>query len=161
MNEKMRVSLSELLPIIEEQLSQGKEVCFSPKGTSMLPLLVPERDSVILKSPPEKLKKYDLPLYRRENGQFVLHRVVKIAKDGSYIMCGDAQFSRESGIKQSQIVGIVTAFYIDGKLVKSGNILYKLYCICRVKERQIHRLYVKLRQRGAKIKKKMTKETKK
>lgn len=146
MNEKMRVNLSELLPIIEEQLAVGKEVCFSPKGISMLPLLVPERDSVILRSPPEKLKKYDLPLYRRENGQFVLHRVVKVKKDGSYVMCGDNQFSRESGIKQSQIIGIVTSFYRNDRHIKSNNLLYKLYCICRVNEQKIHRLAVKIKQ---------------
>ena len=141
----MRVTLSELLPIIDELLSSGKEVCFSPKGTSMLPLLYPDRDSVVVKSPPKKLKKYDLPLYRRTNGQFVLHRIVKISKDGSYVMCGDNQFSRETGIRSNQIIGVVTSFYRNGKHISTNNFLYKLYCIARVKERKLYRVYHKLR----------------
>lgn len=147
MNEQMRVTLSELLPIIDEMLASGKEVCFSPKGTSMLPLLNPDRDSVVVKSPPKKLKKYDLPLYRRSNGQFVLHRVVKVAKNGSYVMCGDNQFSRESGIRQNQIIGIVTSFYRNGKHIQSTNFLYRLYCIARVKERSLYRVYNKARSK--------------
>ena len=134
MNEKMRVNLAELLPIIEEQLKDGKEVCFSPNGVSMLPMLKAGRDSVFLSSPPDKLKKYDLPLYRRENGQFVLHRVVGKKRDGTYIMCGDNQNSRESGIKHSQIVGVVTSLVRRDRRISCRNPIYKMYCIARVAE---------------------------
>lgn len=154
MNDQVRVNLSELLPIIEEQLSSGKEVCFTPNGQSMLPLLVPGRDSVILNAPPSKLKKYDLPLYRRENGQFVLHRVIKVKHDGSYVMCGDNQFSHESGIKQNQIIGIVTSFTRNGKQISSKNIIYKIYCIIRVSDRKIYRLYTLAKNKTAKFLKK-------
>ena len=144
MNEKMRVNLAELLPIIEEQLNAGKEVCFSPNGISMLPLLHPGRDSVVLQSPPPALKKYDLPLYRRETGQFVLHRVVKIAKNGTYTMCGDNQYAREHGIKNNQIIGIVTSIYRDGKAISCRNPIYRLYCSVRVKERYVYGLILKI-----------------
>ena len=46
MNEKMRVDMAEILPIVEEQLQAGKEVCFSPNGISMLPFIEPGKDSV-------------------------------------------------------------------------------------------------------------------
>lgn len=132
MNEKMRVNLAELLPIIEEQLEEGREVCFSPNGESMLPMLKAGRDSVYLSLPPQKLRKYDLPLYRRESGQFVLHRVVKVKKNGEYVMCGDNQFVRENNIKHSQIVGVVTSFVRKGKRISCKNPVYLSYCIVHV-----------------------------
>lgn len=151
MNERMRVNLFELLPIIEEQLASGKEVCFTPKGSSMLPLLVPDRDEVVLTAPPEKLKKYDLPLYRRASGQFVLHRVVKVKKDGSYVMCGDNQYVREDGIKHGQIVGVVESFSRNGKKIKANSFLYGVYCVILVKFRKIQGLYMKIKGIAAKV----------
>lgn len=145
MNEKMRVSLSEILPIIEEQLALGKEVYFSPKGTSMLPVLMPDRDSVILKAPPKKIKKYDLPLYKRENGQFVMHRIVKKSKDGTLTMCGDNQFEREKNIKPQQIIGIVSALYRNGRLIKSSSPIYHLYCVFIVNTQPIRRFAHRLK----------------
>ena len=70
LNEK-QVKLDELMPFITEQLNEGKSVTFSPRGTSMLPLLKEGRDSVTLSKPVGRLKKYDIPLYRRKNGQYV------------------------------------------------------------------------------------------
>ena len=64
------VRLEELMPLIRERLAAGESVRFSPHGTSMLPMLKDGRDQVILSPLPEKLKKYDLPLYQRKNGQY-------------------------------------------------------------------------------------------
>ena len=114
MNEKMRVDLAELLPIIQEQLNAGKEVCFSPNGISMLPFIEPGKDSVFLKAPPQRIKKYDILLYRRREGQFVLHRVVGF-RGGSLVMCGDHQYLREYGIQPNQVIGFVERFSHDGK----------------------------------------------
>jgi hypothetical protein len=85
-----QIRLDELMPLIREQLAANKCVKFSPRGTSMLPMLRQGIDRVILSPAPQKLRKYDLPLYRRENGQFVLHRVVKVGK--TYSCIGDNQF---------------------------------------------------------------------
>lgn len=133
--EKMRVSLAELLPVMEEQLAAGKEVCFAPKGTSMLPMLRQGVDSVVLKSPPEFLEKYDLPLYRRADGAFVLHRVV--GKDrGGYITCGDNQILREHGVQHSQVIGVVTGYYRGEEYISCRSPRYRLYC-----RRQVRRQF--------------------
>ena len=71
------VPLEALMPLILEQLEAGKNVRFSPRGISMLPMLRQGVDSVVLSPLPSRLKKYDLPLYRRKSGQYVLHRVVE------------------------------------------------------------------------------------
>ncbi len=128
----MRVSLAELLPVMSEQLAAGKEVCFAPKGTSMLPMLRQGLDSVVLKKPPAQLEKYDLPLYRRADGAFVLHRVVGQDRDG-YITCGDNQIQREHGVRHSQVIGVVTGYYRGEEYISCQTPRYKLYCRRRVR----------------------------
>lgn len=105
--EKEKFNLAEMEPIIHKVLSEGGTFRFYPKGTSMEPMIHQGQDQVILKPLPEKLKKYQMILYKRANGAFVLHRIVKVKKD-SYIMRGDNQFVSETGICREQMIGIVS-----------------------------------------------------
>ncbi len=131
--------LEQLLPLIQEQLDNEKSVKFSPRGISMLPMLRQGIDSVVLSPVPEKLKKYDLPLYRRENGQFVLHRVVKVGT--TYTCIGDNQFVYEPGVRHEQMIGIVTAFYRGEKMIPVTDLLYCLYCIAWHYSRPVRHLW--------------------
>ena len=54
-----------LMPLLRERLAAGQTVRYLPfRGISMLPMLRQGKDSVELAPLPEKLKKYDLPLYQ-------------------------------------------------------------------------------------------------
>lgn len=119
--------LEELLPLIQEALDAGKQVKFSPRGTSMLPMLRQGIDHVVLSPLPHKLTKYDLPLYQRKDGQFVLHRVIKVGE--TYACIGDNQFVVEHGLKHEQMIGLVTAFYRDKKLIQVTSFRYRIYCL--------------------------------
>lgn len=125
--EKKRVTLVEMLPIIEETLAAGGTVKLPITGTSMLPLLVAGRDSVTLTAVSGPLKKFDLPLYRRKNGAFVLHRAVKVNTDGTYVMCGDNQWVKEPGICHEQLIGVVREIERNGKVFSAESKRYKLY----------------------------------
>lgn len=120
-------NLEELLPLINDQINAGGEVRFKPRGISMLPFLMEGRDEVILAASPEKLKKGDIPFYRRDEGGFVLHRIVGIDKDGSYVLCGDNQYHREHGVKQEQIIAVVKAVYRKGKYISADDLYFKLW----------------------------------
>ena len=119
--------LKDLIDVITEKLEAGGTVTFTPHGESMLPMLRDGQDIVVLSKPKGRLHLYDLPLYRRSNGSFVLHRVIDFDNDGSYVMCGDNQFRKEHGIKDSDIIGVVTAFYRKGKAYTTDAIFYRLY----------------------------------
>lgn len=119
-------SMDALMPLFREQLSAGESVRFSPNGTSMLPLLRQETDSVVLSPVTERLKKYDLPLYRRDNGKYVLHRIVQAGD--TYTCVGDNQFTLEKGIRHDQIIGIVTAVERGNVRHSTDEWQYKLYC---------------------------------
>lgn len=120
------VHVEELMPLIQESLSAGRFVRFSPRGISMLPMLRQGIDSVILSPAPETLKKYDLPLYRRDNGKYVLHRIVDAG--ATYTCVGDNQFQPEPGIRRDQILGLVTGFYRGGTQHSVNEPAYRIYC---------------------------------
>ena len=84
-------------------------------------------DVVVLKKPEGRLKYLDVALYRRSNGDFVLHRVVGFDKDSKYIFCGDNQFHKERGITDENIIGVVTAFYRKGKHYTDNSLSYRFY----------------------------------
>lgn len=125
--EKKKVRLSEMLPAMEETLSAGGTVKLPITGTSMLPLLVAGRDNVVLKKADLPLRRFDLPLYRRKDGAFVLHRVVAVEKDGTYTMCGDNQWVKESGISGEQMIGVVVEVERKGKLLPVQSFRYRAY----------------------------------
>jgi hypothetical protein len=94
----------------------------------MLPLLVQGKDSVVLKRKEAiPAQKHDIAFYRRENGAFVLHRVMKIESDGTYTMCGDNQFALEKGIRAEQIIGCVSEIYKGSKPIGLASLRYRIY----------------------------------
>ena len=120
------VQLDELMPLIREKLADGYSVRFSPRGISMLPMLRQGRDSVLLSPVPERLKKYDLPLYRRDNGKYVLHRIVEAGEN--YTCVGDNQFDLEKNLRHEQMIALVTVFYRNGREISVNALGYRLYC---------------------------------
>lgn len=126
MDHEILSSMEEMVPLMAETLSKGGSVRFSPKGTSMLPMLRQGRDSVVLSPAPNKLRKYDIPLYRRDNGQYVLHRIIAVGD--AYTCMGDNQFRPEPGIRHDQIIGVVTAFYREDRRIMVTNPGYRIYC---------------------------------
>lgn len=127
------ISMEEMAQIIREQYAAGGEkVSFTPRGVSMLPMLRDNLDKVVLEKPKDRLKKYDLPLFQRDNGSFILHRVVGVEEDGTYDMCGDNQINIEKGIRHDQIIGVVTSFERMGKWYQCTDISYRIYVRIRV-----------------------------
>lgn len=99
----------------------------TPVGTSMWPMLRNRRDNVYLVKYNGSLKKYDLPVYIRDDGKHVMHRCLGKSEDGTYIMCGDHQWTKEFGIREDQIIAVAQGFYRDDKFISCDNKWYKLY----------------------------------
>ena len=123
---KNDVRLETVMPFILERLAAGESVQFTPRGTSMTPMILGGRDQVILSPKPEKWKKYDLPFYQRANGQYVLHRIVKVDKTLTCI--GDNQFEYEEGLRPDQMIAIATGFVRKGKKYRTDQFSYRIYC---------------------------------
>ena len=111
-----KVKMENLLPFIEEAFERNQKFKIPITGTSMNPLLYQGRDFVFVEKPSFPLEVGDIPLYRRDDGAFVLHRVVGKDVKG-YILSGDNQFLLEYGITDDHVIGVVTLLCIDGKNV--------------------------------------------
>ena len=118
--------LEDLMPHIRATLAQGQNIAIGPKGTSMLPLIRQGIDFVELAPLPERLKKYDLPLYQRDNGQYVLHRIVKAGE--TYTCIGDNQYELEKGVRHDQMIAVMAVVYRGEKHVPVTAFSYKVYC---------------------------------
>lgn len=111
---------------IEQELKENGIYITKTSGDSMLPMLVSGRDRVIIIPPKFPLKKYDVPVYRRD-GHYTMHRIVHVTGNG-YVICGDNRTHLERDIKNEDIIGVLTAFYNGEKLIRCDDIAYIDYC---------------------------------
>lgn len=105
---------------------EGKFVC-TTSGVSMLPLFADRRDTVVILPSEGRLKKYDVPLYKRGE-QYVLHRIIKVLPD-SYIIRGDNCEAKEIGIRDEDIVGVLAEFYRKNKHYDVTCASYRIYSV--------------------------------
>ena len=112
---------------LEEVLRTDGVLYYAIKGVSMMPLIRQDSDLVVIKRPVFPCRENDVVLFKRHNGQYVLHRVIDFCRDGSYVMCGDNQFAKEKGIRDDQIIAVMTGFYRKGKTYSANSFLYRVY----------------------------------
>ncbi len=111
---------------VQKLLEQGHGVELSPQGYSMHPFLTPGRDRVILETPSGPLRRGQVALYRRDSGLLVLHRVVKINRQGIYFV-GDNQWEVEGPLRPEQVIGVMRGFVRKGIAYGEENLLYRAY----------------------------------
>ena len=99
---------------IEDYLNENGTLTYSNVGTSMMPLLRQGKDLFIVKKKgTERCKVGDVVLYKRPPDKYVLHRVVEVRSE-DYVILGDNCINREYGIRDKDILGIMTGYVRDG-----------------------------------------------
>ncbi len=116
-----------MFSVIEPMIQEGKTVKLTVTGYSMYPLVSSRRDAVLLKKC-ERAKVGDVPLIKRENGEYVLHRIVG-KKDGAYFLMGDYETKREYPIYPEQVIAVAKGFYRKGRYISCNSFGYKIYRI--------------------------------
>ena len=115
---------------IEKVLSDEGMYVSCVVGHSMEPMLYERRDTVAVVPVTERLKKYDIALYRAGE-KYVLHRVIKVLPD-SYVFCGDNCVELERGITDKDILGKLTEVWRGEEKMKLDGFKYGFYCRVRV-----------------------------
>lgn len=111
----------------EESLQKFGVLIYGNRGDSMFPLIREGRDKLIIfPKPSGRLSKYDVPLYRRDDGKYVLHRVMKVRKE-DYLICGDNRNFLEEGICDRHVIGVMSGVIRDGKTIMVSDWRYRLY----------------------------------
>lgn len=109
---RMKIDNSILFAQVCEMLDEGKDVVIEAKGCSMLPFIVGDRDSVMLRKC--GWGEGDAVLFRLPGQKYVLHRVVSV--DGDMVtMKGDGNLSGTEVCRQSDVLGKVV------KVLKKGT----------------------------------------
>ncbi len=143
-------SLSELLRL---QMENGGRAKLTVTGDSMYPMLKNCRDSVELMPIAPQQKKGDIILYRRDNGQFILHRIIAVTEDG-YICCGDNQWEKEP-VRHDQLLAVVDSFTRNGKQYTLNQASYRLYVAAWLGLFPVRRYLLGIRRRLGRLRRKM------
>ncbi|MBQ7561931.1 MAG: S24/S26 family peptidase [Synergistaceae bacterium] len=110
-----------------EYLDLHGTLTYTNVGTSMLPLLCQGRDLfTITKKSEARCKRGDVVLYERPPGKYILHRVIEV-REKDYIILGDNCISKEYGITDKNILGIMTSYTRSGVEHSINSLGYKIY----------------------------------
>ena len=121
-----KISLNEMEPRIRETLDKNGEVSFVSAGRSMLPIIRDRKDTVTLVKPKKNIKAGDVVFYQRDNGRFILHRVMYV-NAGTYVMRGDNQWDNEYNVRRDQIIGVLKSIERNGKVHNVTDRDYLMY----------------------------------
>jgi len=114
-----------LMPLVLESVEQGGNAKLKVSGFSMYPLVSSRRDSVLLEKAID-IKVGDVPLFKRDDGSFVLHRIVG-KKNGAYFTMGDYEVEKEYPVYPEQIVAKAKGFYRKEKYIDCKSVKYRIY----------------------------------
>mgnify|MGYP000767136083 CR=1 FL=1 len=110
----------------EEEIRRNGTIIYTNVGDSMMPFIKQGRDVFVISRAEGRLKRYDVPLYKRDSGQYVLHRILKV-RENDYVICGDNRCSREYGITDRHIIGVLTGIIRDGREIPVTDRKYRIY----------------------------------
>ena len=134
---------------IEDVLREEGVFVSTTVGVSMFPMLRNRKDTIIVMPYEGRLKKYDVPLYKR-GSDYILHRIVEVRPD-SYVICGDNCIQKEYGITDEHILGVLTGFYRGSKQINMDGWGYKLYVRMWCALYPIRKMYLRIRANAARI----------
>ena len=102
----------------EEIIANDGELFFTNEGCSMLPLIHAKRDILHIVKLDRELELGDVVLYSAKPHNYVLHRIIKIKKDGRLICAGDNNYWKDKPIVKEMVFGrLKEVTYPDGKTV--------------------------------------------
>lgn len=133
------IKVNDFYETILEAFANNKMFVFPIKGSSMQPLFHTGCRVMLMKI--DHIKKNDIIFYKREDGSFVLHRVVKILNNHKLKMIGDHQLNYEI-IDEALAFAKVYGYYKNDKLQRLKGMGYRLYCFS-LKFRILRRIYAK------------------
>lgn len=120
------IPMESLFEILDLQMSSGGTARLVVTGNSMYPTLRHRKDVVYLEPLTRQLKKGDLILYKRTNGQYVLHRIVSKPKNDGFICSGDNQWEKEP-VAADQVIAVTNGFLRNGKKYANTALSYRMW----------------------------------
>ena len=120
------VDTNAYVAVLRELIAEGREVSLLISGSSMEPFLKDQRDYICFKAPDRELVAGDMVFYQRETGQYIMHRIHKVASEG-YYMVGDHQVEIEGPLDRAQIFALVTKVKRNGRWISPDDLTWKFF----------------------------------
>lgn len=137
----------EFLDTICELLQHGqRHVAIPVAGNSMVPFLH-HGDMVCLDLVDSPLKRGDIILYQRVGGRYILHRIMKVCKDGSLRIVGDAQQEIEILPSTTMVCARATSVRHKDKTYTPKTLRWWLYAHLWLRLRPFRYLLMGLRRK--------------
>ena len=109
----------------EQELAEKGVLIYTTTGMSMRPFLRSGQDLMVIEAKKEgRCRVRDVVLYRRDSEKYVLHRIMAV-RERDYVLCGDNCWQLEPGIREDQILGVLTAVIRQGKRTEVSEAGYR------------------------------------
>lgn len=143
------LSSESLIPHILAHQKDGRPLHLAVTGISMIPFLHPKRDSVLLVSPEQrKVRRGEILLCRRPDGSLVMHRCLKVYKNGAFLLNGDSQQWRER-LPADSLLAVVDSLLRKGRHLSCNRLSYRMlvgiWMFCRPIRPLLFRTVARLR----------------
>lgn len=110
----------------EEILDQYGMLTYRTQGVSMRPMLRSMRDIVSIRRKGEqRCSLHDVVLYKRGQ-KYILHRIIGV-RPNDYVILGDNCFTKEYGITDADILGVLDSFVRNGRTYTVEDKRYRRY----------------------------------
>lgn len=116
----MQLKIKDFEDVMLKALDDGLEYLLPLNGTSMEPFLHTGDLAIIKRAP---VKKLDVILYKRSDGAYIFHRVLKIKKN-FYLVTGDNQRKLEI-VNKPQVLAVMYGFCHNKILTETTNKKYR------------------------------------
>ncbi|MBO5746751.1 MAG: S24/S26 family peptidase [Clostridia bacterium] len=111
---------------IEEIIERDGQVLEMTYGVSMQPMLRQGQNPVVISKVVSTPKKHAVILFKDSTGKYILHRIIKVTKDG-FVTRGDNLFVTES-VASDGVLGVLTGYYKGEKYIDcEKNFGYRVY----------------------------------
>lgn len=117
--------MNNLPSALEAQVRSGKPVVSFTVGDSMEPLLHNRATRVVIRRVDRPLQPGELPLYRRPDGRFIMHRIIRVDA-GHYYTRGDNRCGLET-VPREWVLGVVTEIYRGNRHFPVTHPVYRAY----------------------------------
>lgn len=110
--------MNETYSSFEKELAESGKLVYTNVGVSMMPLIHEGKDVMVIETCKEPPKKHDVVLFVRPGvqgrGHYVVHRILKVRRDGSFFIAGDHDTSGEI-VRPECVLGVLVDLVRDGK----------------------------------------------
>lgn len=124
---KRIVDIQAYLPVLQELLDRGQSVSLTVTGGSMSPFLIHGRDQISLQKPSGPLRRGDMAFFRRDDGTYVMHRVLRGDREQGYFFVGDGQQAVEGPVRPGQVFAVVDRVRRKGRWIGPGDFWWDFF----------------------------------